>query len=193
MGNRTPLGKKIPDKLPPPVGQGRQQYSAEWLTDPFQAAMWRSREPSGARNRIDITNLIAEEASNPSEKKNLFRNRHPFYLPRRRTPLELIARHRLQDRVFERGGEREVRFLFSHQPAILPVWLDGWLQLVRWGTRRGESGRLPVAGWTWQATVEAGDMEEVARRARGHPREGGTRARRLIRCAGKVAQHPGPR
>ncbi len=75
-------------------------------------------------------------------------------------PLHLIARHRLLDRVFDRGGEKEIQFLFGQRPSVLPVWLDGRLQLVRWGTRRGESRTLPVTGWTWQATVEAGTWKK---------------------------------
>jgi hypothetical protein len=71
-------------------------------------------------------------------------------------PLELIRQHRLDRRAYERGGEREVQFLYRHRPRWLPVWHEGQLRLVLWGNRRGESRRLPCTGWTWQATVEAG-------------------------------------
>ncbi len=74
-------------------------------------------------------------------------------------PLELIARHRLEPRIFDRG-EKEVQFLFRHQPTVLPVWIDGRLQLVRWGNRRNENRTLPVTGWTWQATVAAGTWKK---------------------------------
>ena len=71
-------------------------------------------------------------------------------------PLELIRQHRLDRHAYERGGEREVQFLYRHRPRWLPVWHEGQLRLVLWGNRRGESRRLPCTGWTWQATVEAG-------------------------------------
>jgi hypothetical protein len=71
-------------------------------------------------------------------------------------PLELIERHGLEHRVHERGGEREVRFLYRQRPRWLPAWVEGQVRLVPWGNRRGESRRLPCTGWTWLATVEAG-------------------------------------
>jgi hypothetical protein len=69
---------------------------------------------------------------------------------------ELLERHGLRGRVHDRGGEPEVRFLARERERVLPVWLDGRLQIVRWGNRRGESRRLPYTAWTWRATVEAG-------------------------------------
>jgi hypothetical protein len=67
-------------------------------------------------------------------------------------PLELIDRHRVHDR----GGEPEVRFLFRDRDRVLPVWLDGRLQVVRWGNRRGQSRALPCTAWTWATTLEGG-------------------------------------
>jgi hypothetical protein len=67
-------------------------------------------------------------------------------------PVALIERHR----VHERGGEPEVRFLLHDRQRVLPVWLDGRLQVVRWGNRRGQSRRLPCTAWTRLETVEAG-------------------------------------
>ncbi len=61
-------------------------------------------------------------------------------------PLRLIERHRLDEKVHERGGEREVQFHFRGA-AVLPVWHEGQLRVVRWGCRRGESRFLPVGGW----------------------------------------------
>jgi hypothetical protein len=71
-------------------------------------------------------------------------------------PAEVAEGDALAGRVHARGdGEREARFYWRAEPPLLPVWLDGRLQLVRWGSRRG--GRpLPPTGWTWRATVEAG-------------------------------------
>ena len=71
-------------------------------------------------------------------------------------PLSLIVRHGLDQRVVSRGGEREVRFLWSEWPRVLPVWHRGHLVLASWGCRRGESRLLPCTGWTWLSTVEAG-------------------------------------
>jgi hypothetical protein len=62
----------------------------------------------------------------------------------------------LADRVHDRGGEKEVRFLWRAVPALLPVWWDGKLQIVRWGNRDRRERKLPPTGWTWWATVEAG-------------------------------------
>lgn len=62
----------------------------------------------------------------------------------------------LAGRVHTRGGEPEVRFLWRARPALLPVWLDGRLQVVRWGNRDRSDRTLPPTGWTWRATVEAG-------------------------------------
>jgi hypothetical protein len=41
----------------------------------------------------------------------------------------------LIDRVHDRGGEREVRFDWRNRPALLPVWWEGRLQVLRWGNR----------------------------------------------------------
>lgn len=66
--------------------------------------------------------------------------------------LELLA-----DRVYTRhGGGREVRFYYRACPALLPVWWNGRLHLVRWGNRDRHERRLPPTGWTWRQTVEAG-------------------------------------
>ncbi len=71
-------------------------------------------------------------------------------------PTELIAGHRLERRVHERGGEREVRFLFRDRHPRLPIWRDGRLLIARWGNGRGQSRFLPRTGWTWLSTVEEG-------------------------------------
>jgi len=71
-------------------------------------------------------------------------------------PLEVLEQDDLRRRVHERGGEREVQFLFRDHTPILPIWHEGHLRLITWGNRRRESRRLPCTGWTWLATVEAG-------------------------------------
>jgi hypothetical protein len=71
-------------------------------------------------------------------------------------PLEMIEQDDLRRRVHERGGEREVQFLFRDYRPLLPVWHEGYLRLVSWGNRRRQSRQLPCTGWTWLTTVEAG-------------------------------------
>jgi hypothetical protein len=58
--------------------------------------------------------------------------------------------------VYDRGGEREVQFLYHDRVPRLPVWRDGRLQIVRWGNGRGQSRSLPPTGWTWLATIHEG-------------------------------------
>jgi hypothetical protein len=70
-------------------------------------------------------------------------------------PLEIIAQNNLAKRIRERGGEREVEFLFRDAPRLLPVWCEGRLHVVTWGNRRGESRILPYTCWTHLATVES--------------------------------------
>jgi hypothetical protein len=71
-------------------------------------------------------------------------------------PLALIERHGLGKRVHDRGGEKEVRFLYRDARPVLPVRHEGQLRIVRWGTRRGQSAVLPPTCYTWLASVEAG-------------------------------------
>ncbi len=71
-------------------------------------------------------------------------------------PTELIGRHGLERRAHDRGGEREVHFLFRDRQPRLPVWRDGRLQIVRWGNARGQSRFLPQTGWTWKSTIDEG-------------------------------------
>jgi hypothetical protein len=71
-------------------------------------------------------------------------------------PLDLIAKHGLSRRIHERGGEREIQFLFADQDRLLPVWRNGQLPLLRWGNRRGESRSLSCTAWTQIGTVQNG-------------------------------------
>ncbi len=75
-------------------------------------------------------------------------------------PLELIARHGLARRLCDRGGEREVQFLFADAERLLPVWRNGRLEVLRWGNRRDESAQLPCTAWTQLSTVESGGWGE---------------------------------
>jgi hypothetical protein len=71
-------------------------------------------------------------------------------------PVEVIERHGLAARVYERGGEAEVRFLLTDRDRSLPVCIDGGLRIVRWGNRRGQSRGLPCTAWTCLETLEKG-------------------------------------
>src|SRR5262249_14555143 len=75
-----------------------------------------------------------------------------YYTP----PLGFIAKHGLDRRVHERGGEREFQFLYRDTTLCLPVWHEGQLRLAHWGCKRGESRVLPCTGWTWQTSIEEG-------------------------------------
>jgi hypothetical protein len=70
-------------------------------------------------------------------------------------PLRLVEAP-LSGRVVERGGEREVQFHFTNPERLLPVWVNGRLELARWGCRRADSRALPTTGWARLATFEGG-------------------------------------
>lgn len=71
-------------------------------------------------------------------------------------PLSLIESCGLEGRTHERGGDKEVRFYWRASPALLPVWWNGRLQIVRWGNKDRAERKLPPTGWTWRETVESG-------------------------------------
>ena len=76
-------------------------------------------------------------------------------MPRAELPLPLWDG--LADRTYRRdgAGEPEVRFHWQARPTLLPVWLDGRVQVVQWGSR-DRRGPLPPTGWTWRESVERG-------------------------------------
>jgi hypothetical protein len=76
-------------------------------------------------------------------------------------PKGLMDRHGLARRVYERGGEPEVQFLLRDRECLLPAWLGGRLCVLPWGSRRGESQRLPAAAWVRFATLEDGTWAEL--------------------------------
>ena len=75
-------------------------------------------------------------------------------LPASELPDDILAG--LAGRVHTRGGDREVRFYWRAVPALLPVWWNGQLQVVRWGNRDRVERKLPPTGWTWKESVEEG-------------------------------------
>lgn len=89
-------------------------------------------------------------------------------LPFSELPLELIQRYALSRFVYERGGEREVRFLRQVPQAVLPVRHDGLLRIVSWGSR---SGKLPRSGYTrgWRRSKRASGRSMEPSRLRFQP------------------------
>jgi len=77
-------------------------------------------------------------------------------------PLELMKQERLARCVYQRGGEFEVQFLLSEPNRVLPVWLNGRLQILRWGNRRDQSRVLPCTAWSRLSTLEEGGWGERA-------------------------------
>ena len=60
-----------------------------------------------------------------------------------------------------RGGERELRFVWSDFPRVLPVWLpEGRLVPAAWGNRRDDSRTLPVTRW---ASLPSWEQDRWAR------------------------------
>jgi hypothetical protein len=74
--------------------------------------------------------------------------------------LELIARHGLERRIHDRGGEREAQFHSADGERMLPVWHKSRLEVLHWGNRRGESAQLPCTAWTQMDTVKKGGWGE---------------------------------
>jgi len=76
-------------------------------------------------------------------------------------PLELIKEFDLSRLIYERGGEKELRFFRQTKHAMLPIRHDGQVEIVSWGCR---TKKLPNTGYTWLKTLEAGEWvnaEEV--------------------------------
>jgi hypothetical protein len=70
-------------------------------------------------------------------------------------PVELVRKHRLAERVYPRAGEDEFRFLWRQVPTLLPVFWDGKLEILPWGSKL-RRGPLPYGGWVSQEDVAAG-------------------------------------
>lgn len=81
-------------------------------------------------------------------------------LARSEVPVALFDRHDLGERVYDRGGESEVRFLWRAWPTLLPVWMGGRLELLPWGSK-DRRGNLPFGGWTWEETIQNGGWQNA--------------------------------
>jgi hypothetical protein len=71
-------------------------------------------------------------------------------------PAVLVEAGGLGRRVHYRGGEPEVWFLLGDAERALPVWRDGRLEVLRWGTRRADGPGLPCTAWARLATLQEG-------------------------------------
>jgi hypothetical protein len=77
-------------------------------------------------------------------------------------PLSLIEEAELEKRIYDRGGEKEVRFYWEAIPTVLPVWWNGGLHIVPWGNKDRNECKLPATGWTWLETIEEGKWSSLA-------------------------------
>ncbi len=69
-------------------------------------------------------------------------------------PVELIERHKLQERMTCRGSEQEIQFIYG-SGALLPVEQDGRLSIYEWGNMNRQS-KFPHTGWCNIESLEAG-------------------------------------
>jgi hypothetical protein len=76
-------------------------------------------------------------------------------------PSDVANDPRLADRLFERGGQKEMRFLYWQSPPILPVQWTGRLHILPWGNRKRAAGSLPAGGWISRDQLAAGDFAHV--------------------------------
>jgi hypothetical protein len=70
-------------------------------------------------------------------------------------PTQLIAAHRLIDRIYDREGRPEFQFHWWQTPSLLPVRRNGRVEILPWGSK-SRRGPLPSGGWVTLASVEDG-------------------------------------
>src|SRR5262249_25956792 len=129
-GNQAPGGVRPPRRGTPPPARAWAGLACRWPA-------WNGTRPNPSTSATFT-------ASCASEGGAMFGG---VALALSELPEALVERHGLRGRVHDRGGEPEVRFLYRKSERVLPVWLDGELQICRWGNRRGESRRLPCTAW----------------------------------------------
>ena len=76
-------------------------------------------------------------------------------------PHDVVSDPRLANRLYDRDGRQEMRFLWWQSPPILPVQWNGQLQVLPWGNRRRPRGRLPASGWISKEEIELGVFAHV--------------------------------
>lgn len=75
---------------------------------------------------------------------------------RARIKQELFERYQLERRITTRGGEPELRFMYTDPVVQLPVIQDGQLKIMEWGNRGNKESKLPRTGWCRAESLEAG-------------------------------------
>jgi hypothetical protein len=65
----------------------------------------------------------------------------------------------LERRLYKRGGAEVFRFYFRDREPLLPVWFEGQLQLLRWGSKN-RKGVLPCTGWAALLSLEEGKWSQ---------------------------------
>lgn len=65
------------------------------------------------------------------------------------------------DGVYFRYGDDVLRFFYSNPEAVLPVLkTNGQIQLIAWGRRQKQPGKLPITGWARLSAVYAGRWDK---------------------------------
>lgn len=80
-----------------------------------------------------------------------------IFTPRLSMPDHLTESAGLQKRTvtLSPAAEPLVQFLYREQPPYLPVWWEGQLLILPWGSNN-KTSRLPRVGWCWQEHLESG-------------------------------------
>ena len=76
-----------------------------------------------------------------------------------RLTLELFERYELASRVAARGGEPELHFIYTDRVVALPVFRDGQIEIIEWGSRGNKASKLPRTGWCKTESLEAGKWQ----------------------------------
>src|SRR5690349_17337183 len=70
-------------------------------------------------------------------------------------PLALMRQNRLTERIHSREGHEEFQFHWYATPTVLPVWFDGTLEVLPWGSKL-RRGPLPYGGCLSVEEIKAG-------------------------------------
>jgi hypothetical protein len=75
-------------------------------------------------------------------------------------PVDLVSDWRVKNRIYQRGQLEEVQFHWWQMPTLIPVQLDGQLQLMPWGNKNKRSP-LPFGGWISRDDLELGLLQNI--------------------------------
>ncbi len=75
---------------------------------------------------------------------------------RARIQQELYEERLLEQRLAERGGEPELRFMYTDKVVLLPVLHADQLRIYEWGNRGNKDSKLPRTGWRRNESLQAG-------------------------------------